>query len=209
MQIYIIRYKFDRTNRFLHPENICLDTKIISLSELAWKLHHYFKLGGHLVRHLKFKKANGDQSDFSIWNHHKCLSYLFPLHGVMAIKNILILIVRGLTLDVRNWRLSHVEVYTHRIWVQLYEKCKKMMLGAYNKVFWKIGVLPLDYWFFRINHGDQSDFFPIINVLVTSFRFIWKPMLWSMANKNILILTVRGLTLDVRIWRLQTSDFDV
>ena len=34
MQIYILRYQFDRTNRFLHPENICLDTKIISLSDL-------------------------------------------------------------------------------------------------------------------------------------------------------------------------------
>ena len=35
MQTYILRYKFDRTNRFLDPENICLDTKIISLSEFA------------------------------------------------------------------------------------------------------------------------------------------------------------------------------
>ena len=90
----------------------------------------------------------------------------------MAIKNILILIVRGLTLDVRIWRLTHVEVYTHRIRVQLYfslvayilynkEKSKKMMLGAYNKVFLKncrpaTGLLIFSYkpwrpkWFFNL-----------------------------------------------------------
>ena len=57
MQIYIMRYKFDRTNRFLDPENICLDTKIITLSEFARKLQHFFKFCGHLVRHLEFKKS--------------------------------------------------------------------------------------------------------------------------------------------------------
>ena len=51
---------------------------------------------------------HGDQ----IWNHHKCLSWLFPLHlntywhyGSTAIINSLILSVRGPSLDVRIWRL--------------------------------------------------------------------------------------------------------
>ena len=48
----------------------------------------------------------------------------------------------------------------------------------------------------------------IINVLGSSFRFIWIPMLWVCDIINMFTLTVRGVTLDVRIWRLQTSDFD-
>ena len=44
----------------------------------------------------------------------------------------------------------------------------------------------------------------IINVLVRSFRFIWIHMLWSTATINILILLVRGSSLDVRCWRLKT-----
>ena len=48
----------------------------------------------------------------------------------------------------------------------------------------------------------------IRNILVSSFWFIWIPMSW-VAVINVFTLTVRGSTLDVRIWRLQTSDSDV
>ena len=49
----------------------------------------------------------------------------------------------------------------------------------------------------------------IINVWVSCFRFIWIPMLWFYGHYKYLILSVRGSTLDARIWRLQTSDADV
>ena len=42
----------------------------------------------------------------------------------------------------------------------------------------------------------------IINVLVSSFRFIWIPMLWVYGHYIFLFLPVRGPTLDVKIWRL-------
>ena len=52
--------------------------------------------------------------------------------------------------------------------------------------------------------GVQFDI--IMNILVSSSRFIGIPMLWDYATAiiNILILSVRVLTLDVRIWRLLT-----
>ena len=46
----------------------------------------------------------------------------------------------------------------------------------------------------------------IINVLVSSLRFIWVPMLWVYDHYKCLILLVRGFTLDFRIWRLKASD---
>ena len=45
-------------------------------------------------------------------------------------------------------------------------------------------------------------------VLVCSFWFIRIPMLWVCGHYKYFILTVRRSTLDVRIWRLQTSDSD-
>ena len=48
----------------------------------------------------------------------------------------------------------------------------------------------------------------IINVLVSPFWFIWITMLWVYDN-TFLIISARGSTLDVRIWRLLTSDSDV
>ena len=46
------------------------------------------------------------------------------------------------------------------------------------------------------------------NVLVSSFRFIWIPMLWLYGH-CISNSFSAGSTLDVRIWRLKTSDSDV
>ena len=45
-----------------------------------------------------------------------------------------------------------------------------------------------------------SQFEIIINDQVSSFRFIWIPMLWVYGLIHILILSVRGSTLDVGIW---------
>ena len=54
------------------------------------------------------------------------------------------------------------------------------------------------------NHGDQRffQFEVMINVLVSSFRFIWIHKVWVYGCCNVFILSVRWLTLDVRIWRL-------
>ena len=49
----------------------------------------------------------------------------------------------------------------------------------------------------------------IINVLVRSFRFIWIPVLWVYGHYKCCTLLARGSTLDIRIWRLQTSYSDV
>ena len=50
-----------------------------------------------------------------------------------------------------------------------------------------------------------------INVLVSSYRFIWIPYLCygSTAIRNIRILSVQGPSLFIRIWRLQTSYSDI
>ena len=42
----------------------------------------------------------------------------------------------------------------------------------------------------------------IINVLLSSLRLIWIPMLWVYGHYIYLILAARGQTSDVRIWRL-------
>ena len=60
-----------------------------------------------------------------------------------------------------------------------------------------------------INHGDQRVFsiWNIINLLVSSSRFIWIPMLWVYGHYHdyrYFLLSVRGSSLDVRIWHLQT-----
>ena len=52
--------------------------------------------------------------------------------------------------------------------------------------------------YFWINHGKQSGFFQfeiIINVSVSSFRFIWIPMLWVYGHYKYFTLSVRGPTL--------------
>ena len=49
----------------------------------------------------------------------------------------------------------------------------------------------------------------IINILLSTFRFIWIPMLWVYDLIIFVILSVRGSPLDVRIWRLQTLNSDV
>ena len=58
-----------------------------------------------------------------------------------------------------------------------------------------------------INHGHQRCFFQfdiIINVLVSSFWFIWIQMLWVYGQYKCLVFSVRGPSLDVRIWSLKT-----
>ena len=45
--------------------------------------------------------------------------------------------------------------------------------------------------------------FEIINVIVSSFRFIWIPMLWVHDHCNYVPLSVWGSTSYVRIWRLK------
>ena len=64
-----------------------------------------------------------------------------------------------------------------------------------------------------INHGDQrvftiwkNQFEIIINVLVSFFEYLCYV---STVIINMFTLSVRGPTLNVRIWRLQTSDSDV
>ena len=44
----------------------------------------------------------------------------------------------------------------------------------------------------------------IINVSVSSVRFIWILMLWVHAHYILFIFSVRGSTLDDRFWRLET-----
>ena len=64
--------------------------------------------------------------------------------------------------------------------------------------------------YFRLNYGDQFEI--IINVLVSSFRFIWIPMLWVYGHyKYITLISVsidfkrQNLTsTDVRFWRLKS-----
>ena len=61
--------------------------------------------------------------------------------------------------------------------------------------------------YFCINHGDQRYFFQfeiIINVLLPPYLNTY-----VIFYGHILILSVRGPSLYVRIWRLQTSDSDV
>ena len=49
----------------------------------------------------------------------------------------------------------------------------------------------------------------IINVSVSTFCFIWIRMVRVYGHCTLLIVTAWGSTLDVRIWRLSTSDSDV
>ena len=59
--------------------------------------------------------------------------------------------------------------------------------------------------YFCINHGDQRDVFEIIiNVLASSFWFIWIPMLWAYGHHKYFIPSVRESSLDVRFWRLNS-----
>ena len=62
-----------------------------------------------------------------------------------------------------------------------------------------------------INNGDQRFFqFEIFWNVSVSFSASFEYLCYaSMAILSILILSARGSTLDVRIWRLQTSDSDV
>ena len=52
---------------------------------------------------------------------------------------------------------------------------------------------------------DIIQFKIIMNVLVSSFWFIWIPMLWVYGHYNILILTVRGSTSESEAVRLKPS----
>ena len=67
--------------------------------------------------------------------------------------------------------------------------------------------------YFYANHGDQTFFFQfeiIINLLVVSFRSYRLPMLLVYGHfKYFLKIFKIFSTLDVRIWRLWTSDSDV
>ena len=74
-------------------------------------------------------------------------------------------------------------------------------------------VTPSPYWntnritalkYFFINHGNKRvvQYETIIIVLVSCF--IWKPMLRVCCQYKLLTLTVRGSSLDFRIWRLKT-----
>ena len=55
--------------------------------------------------------SHGNQKDqmfFSIWNHHKCPSYLFPLHLNTYVMGVRLLSVRRSPLYVTIWRLMSV-----------------------------------------------------------------------------------------------------
>ena len=49
----------------------------------------------------------------------------------------------------------------------------------------------------------------IMNVLISSFCFICIPILWAYGHYKYITFSVWGSTLDVRIWRLQMSDYEV
>ena len=67
---------------------------------------------------------------------------------------------------------------------------------------------------FCINHGEQRVFQlkNIINVLVSSFRFIWIPMLWvydhwkyfDFFSAGIVFIRQNLTSIDVRFWRIKT-----
>ena len=68
--------------------------------------------------------------------------------------------------------------------------------------------------YFCLNNGNPKCFFQFeisIHVSVSSFRFISIPMLlvYNTAIINMFILLMRGSSLSVRIWHLQTSDSEV
>ena len=68
--------------------------------------------------------------------------------------------------------------------------------------YWLIPLTPTALIYFSINHEDLGFFYfeIIINILVSSSRFIWIPICYeSTTIKNIMPVTVHGLTLDVRI----------
>ena len=61
--------------------------------------------------------------------------------------------------------------------------------------------------------GTLNKYIYKINVLASSFRFIWIPILWVHGHTHILNLSVGGgggglATLHVRIWRLWSSESD-
>ena len=59
----------------------------------------------------------------------------------------------------------------------------------------RLNTKPLQRWNIFVKIMDSKGFFQfeiIINVLASSFRFIWIPMLWVYAHFNFLILSVWG-----------------
>ena len=88
--------------------------------------------------------------------------------------------------------LIHLTILMKFSWPSLTYMCTKVSFH-----------LPLKYS--SINHGDQRvfQFEIIINVLVSSSRFIGIPEFGSMAIMNMLHLIVRGSTLHVRIWEVR------
>ena len=62
--------------------------------------------------------------------------------------------------------------------------------------------------YFCINHWDKKFLFLIWNHYKSSFSFfrsIWIPMVWVYGHYKYFTLSVRGPTLDVRIWRLKSD----
>ena len=86
--------------------------------------------------------------------------------------------------------LSHVSLYSGEVWHR----------GNLDN-------LPLQRWNIFYINLKRTTFYQLethINVLVSSFRFIWIPMLWVYGHYTIFLLSMRGPSLDVRFWRLRT-----
>ena len=79
----------------------------------------------------------------------------------------------------------------------------------------ELSQLPLKHYFFYEKLGSQSFFFYfeiIINVLVSSFQFIWIPMLWVYCHYKYFYSYSAGIdfirlnltSVDVRFWRVKS-----
>ena len=102
---------------------------------------------------------------------------------------------------------SNIGANLRSVWVYWILKCYHFCLFFKKKYFQENSALTLEALkYCCVNNGDRRVFHIeiIINVLVSAFRFTWIPMLWVYAIINMFTLTVRGSTLDVRIWRLKT-----
>ena len=89
-------------------------------------------------------------------------------------------------------------------------KLHKYTQFEYTFIFQLSHFNPYNAEIFLYKLWRPKDFFQfeiIINVLVSSFRFIWIPMLWChgcTAIINVLILSTWGPSLYVKIWRMKT-----
>ena len=87
---------------------------------------------------------------------------------------------------------------------------QEVLMAQFSLYVHKGGLKP-DSFHFCINQWPNG-YFPFaisIRVLVSSFCFIWIPMLWVHDHYKLHILSVWGSTWDVIIWCLQTSDHDI